>query len=88
MSIGTPGERGDILRLKRTNNYQLACLKHFEIMHPGALSVPNVEMDNVGNHPNAWFSASVSYHAKRTGTATNEIEEKAKAVSPEKVDEE
>lgn len=87
MSIGTPTERGDILRLKRTNNYQLACLKHFEIMHPGALSAPNVDMDNVGNHPNAWFSASLSYHAKRAGSATTEMEENTTAVSPEKADE-
>jgi DNA primase large subunit len=86
MAIGTPAERGDILRLKRSNNHQLACVKHFEVMHPSASSVPNIDLDNLGNHPNAWFSASASYHAKQT-SATTETELAAKMVSPEKMEE-
>jgi DNA primase large subunit len=86
LNIGTAADRGEILRLKRGNNHQLACLKHFEVMHPNALSVPNIDLDNVGNHPNAWFSASVSYHAKNSPTKPKEPDQKV--VSPEKLDSE
>lgn len=37
----------------------MACLKHFEITHPGAEAIIN--MEGVGNHPNAWFAASMAY---------------------------
>lgn len=86
MSVGTPAERSDILRLKRTNNFQLACLKHFEAMHPGAASMPNVDLVNLGNHPNAWFSASTSYHLKHGGGETSQTQQTPTAVSPEKME--
>lgn len=67
---------------KREGNYQLACTKHFETVHPGVLSLAagggggggqqqqggSVSLDGVGNHPNAWFSASVSYHNVKSGS--------------------
>ena len=60
-------DRNAILALKKNRNYQLACAKHFEVTHPNAANMPNVQLDNVGNHPNAWFAASVSYHAAAKG---------------------
>ena len=47
---------------KRMKNYNLACVRHFEVTHPGAVNVPGIQLDGVGNHPNAWFQASVGYH--------------------------
>lgn len=87
MKIGSPAERGEILRLKKSNNHQLACLRHFEVTHPNAKSKPDVELDNVGNHPNAWFSASVSYHAKGKDVQLEPEQRKVAAVSPEKMEE-
>mmetsp|Transcript_14158 Transcript_14158/g.21751 ORF Transcript_14158/g.21751 Transcript_14158/m.21751 type:complete len:499 (-) Transcript_14158:21-1517(-) len=56
-----------IMQHKKTKNYNLACVKHFEATHPGALSVPGIQLDGVGNHPNAWFQASTSYFALKEG---------------------
>lgn len=61
LSIGTSADRHAIVALKKSNDFQLACQKHFEIMHPGAASIVDVPLDNVGNHPNSWFRASVAY---------------------------
>jgi DNA primase large subunit len=84
LSIGTPADRGEILRLKRGHNYQLACLKHFEVVHPAATSMPNFTMENVGNHPNAWFSASVSYHSDKSPSNDVTTQEE-NSISPEKL---
>ena len=62
-------DRNAILALKKNRDYQLACVKHFEVTHPNAATTPNVQLDNVGNHPNAWFAASVSYHAAKKQVA-------------------
>jgi DNA primase large subunit len=64
MQIGTSAERQEILEQARKKQYQLACQRHFEVMHPQAKLMPEVSVDNVGNHPNAWFAASLSYRAK------------------------
>jgi DNA primase large subunit len=76
LHIGTPQDRATIMSLKKSNNFQLACQKHFEVMHPNASEMSNVSLDNVGNHPNAWFRASVAYHDQRqqatATTTTNE----------------
>jgi DNA primase large subunit len=54
----------DILQLKRANHFQLACVKHFELLHPPK-NLPSSKKINmhcdVGNHPNAWLAASVAY---------------------------
>lgn len=59
--IGDAASRHEILQLKTSGQFQLACLKHFEVSHPGAVSNDRVPMENVGNHPNAWFKASTAY---------------------------
>ena len=46
---------------KKNKMYQLACAKHFEVTHPGAAKTEGVDLDGVGNHPNAWFNSSVQY---------------------------
>lgn len=68
MRIGNSSDRDSILRLKKENNFQLACLKHFEVTHPGAATAVDVDVEGVGNHPNAWFMASVSYGRAKSGT--------------------
>ena len=55
---------------KRDGNFQLACARHFEAAHPGASSLGGaVNLDGVGNHPDAWFSSSVSYRNTKSGKA-------------------
>lgn len=56
----TVGDRDEMLRLARGQHYQLACAKHFEVSHKGAESL--ISLDGVGNHPNAWFAASMAYY--------------------------
>lgn len=80
LSIGTASDRSEIINLKKTHQYQLACVKHFQVAHPDAASRADVSMDNVGNHPNAWFRASVAYHKNpQAGDSKTEA-----VVSPEK----
>lgn len=74
LKIGNASEREAIMAHKRDGNFQLACAKHFEVMHPAAASLEGVNLDGVGNHPNAWFSASVSYHnAKSRNGASMDV---------------
>jgi DNA primase large subunit len=57
LQIGTEADRRELVQLASHDRHtQLACLRHFEIMHPG-----DKTMDNVGNHPNAWFRASMEW---------------------------
>jgi len=77
-----------IMQHKRMKNYNLACQKHFEATHPNAVSVPDVELDGVGMHPNAWFRASTSYHTvvNKSGGSNNtkiKTENNNNIVSPE-----
>lgn len=46
-------EMKTIIDKRRENLYQVACLRLFEAVHPNGVT------DNVGNHPNAFFSSSV-----------------------------
>lgn len=46
--------------MARTNNYGPACQRHFEVAHPKAEQMIN--MEGIGNHPNAWFEASRAYY--------------------------
>lgn len=92
LNIGNPQERGEILRLKQSQNYQLACLRHFEVMHPKATSISDLELENVGNHPNAWFGASINYQSKtkmaerKPVLSGSDMLITSVAVSPEKVE--
>jgi DNA primase large subunit len=75
LSVGDTRDRTEIIKLKQAGQYQLACLKHFHIRHPersgnGGTVVVNDLLDNVGNHPNAWFKASVAYQRATAGTTT------------------
>jgi DNA primase large subunit len=56
LQIGNESDRREIVQLAADQHPQLACLKHYNVMHPNA-----VETDNLGNHPNAWFRASMRY---------------------------
>jgi DNA primase large subunit len=70
LKIGSAIDRDAIMSHKRDGNFQLACARHFEAAHPGAASLGGaVNLDGVGNHPNAWFSSSVSYHNAKSGKA-------------------
>ena len=74
MNIGTPADRDAIMGLKRGNHFQLACAKHFEVTHPGAANMKDLSINGVGDHPNAWYAASVSYHAAKSGDGTKSSE--------------
>lgn len=41
-----------VMDKKRDNLYQVACLRLFETTHKNSIA------DNVGNHPNAYFTSS------------------------------
>ncbi len=54
--LGVQGsQQKAILAQQQSHNYQLACVEHFKVVHPG--DTPSES--NFGNHPNAWFNASV-----------------------------
>jgi len=61
LGVGTPSDRTAIVNLKKSNQYQVACQKHFEVMHPKVAEMSDISVNDVGNHPNAWFRASVAY---------------------------
>ena len=69
LKIGTPSDRTAIVNLQKSKHYNLACLEHFKVMHPKAETM-DISVDNVGNHPNAWFRASMAYKESETGGAT------------------
>lgn len=90
LKIGTPSDRSAIVNLQKAKHYNLACLEHFKVMHPKAESA-NIPVDNVGNHPNAWFRASMAYTEGESGgsdataIATTTVKDEPKApvaVSP------
>ena len=62
-------DRKEVLALKKAGHYGLACHKQFVAKHPKALEMSSeqVPLDNLGNHPNAWFRASRAYHAAMEG---------------------
>jgi Eukaryotic and archaeal DNA primase, large subunit len=70
LKIGTPNDRNAIVNLRKAKHYNLACLEHFKVMHPNAETMEGLSVDNVGNHPNAWFRASLAYKEHETGGRT------------------
>jgi DNA primase large subunit len=59
-------DRSAIMKHTKEKNFGLACQAHFNATHPEHASVKDdagkrIPMDNVGNHPNAWFMASTKY---------------------------
>jgi DNA primase large subunit len=52
----------------QSHQYQLACVEHFKAVNPISTTTSGAQVDNVGNHPNAWFHASVA-HSKAAADA-------------------
>ena len=50
-----PTKQKAVLAQMQSHNYQLACVEHFKAAHPGVMPSDG----GFGNHPNAWFQASV-----------------------------
>ncbi|CAB9523160.1 primase large subunit [Seminavis robusta] len=81
LKIGsTPGDRQAIVNLQKSKHYNLACLEHFKVMHPNQEALKDISVDNIGNHPNAWFRASLAYKEYETGGAGAENNEKEGAL--------
>ena len=51
----SPNDINAICESMASKNFGVACRRHFEALHPGA------DCDGVGNHPNAWYEASVAH---------------------------
>ena len=71
MQIGTSSDRADIINEKKKGNFTVACQKHFTAVHPQS-SGSGVDLSGVGNHPNAWYAASVAYNKLKHGTTTTD----------------
>ncbi len=69
LKIGSPSDRSEIMNLKKTKHFNLACQRHFQAMHPSAHTVPDLNLGGVGDHPNAWYAASVAYHGATSGSS-------------------
>jgi DNA primase large subunit len=78
------GDRDAILNHKQMKNFSLACIKHFEATHPNYSSVKDLPLNGVGDHPNAWFAASVKYREAKTTTKDTAVDslEKVDVVEP------
>jgi DNA primase large subunit len=61
-------EKQQILSKAKASHYGVACQMHFEAIHPGYTTMPDVRAEGVGNHPNGWFLASVQYHKAKNGS--------------------
>lgn len=64
-----PQQQKGIIAQQQSHNYQLACVEHFKVTHPNVDTNPQVQTDNLGNHPNAWFQASVAYEKATTSSS-------------------
>ncbi|EUD67933.1 DNA primase large subunit [Plasmodium inui San Antonio 1] len=56
----------NIMPLKKSNEYQMACVKFFMEMHPGSSA------DGVGNHPNSYYIESRKYYKSKATNGTSE----------------
>lgn len=59
----------EIVKLAKGGNYQLACQKHFDVVHPNWKSFNIRGADTAANHPNQWFQASADFHKALNGPA-------------------
>lgn len=64
----------EIMLLVQDKHYQVACRKYYSYMHNGN------EADNVGNHPNAYFDASMKYY---NDSSNNNRSVKTESESPQ-----
>lgn len=69
LGVSGPQQKA-IIAQQQSHNYQLACVEHFKVTHPNAENRLNAQIDNLGNHPNAWFQASVAYDKATGGSDT------------------
>jgi DNA primase large subunit len=69
----TAADRHEIMKLKQSHQYQLACMKQFEVQHPqyAKMTGSSSGSENLGNHPNAWFRASIVYKESQTSSSPN-----------------
>ena len=51
----------------KLGNYQLACQRHFDAVHPNWRSFKLSNAESAANHPNQWFAASVEFHKALSG---------------------
>lgn len=51
----------DMMELKASGHYQLACQRHFDVTHPDHKNYGIKNADGAANHPNGWYLASTSY---------------------------
>ncbi|KAJ8600125.1 hypothetical protein CTAYLR_003452 [Chrysophaeum taylorii] len=58
----SPPQAAELRQLSKSHNYQIACQRHFEFLHPGAAAADQEISAGVGNHPNAFFKASRAYY--------------------------
>lgn len=65
-------DQKNIMTQLQSHQYQLACMEHFKAAHP-ANNVSAAQVDNVGNHPNAWFHASVAYSKANAPTTSSDV---------------
>ncbi len=77
MKIGTVTERTQIMALKKNGHYNLACLEHLKATHPDISSMKNIDMKDVGSHPNSWYAASVAYNQVKNGVKKESVGEKS-----------
>jgi DNA primase large subunit len=52
----------EMVSLAKTGNYQLACQRHFNIMHPEHQDLDIQGSESAANHPNQWFQVSTQYY--------------------------
>lgn len=73
-------DQKSIVAQVQAHQYQLACVEHFKVMHPNT----TVQVDNVGNHPNAWFNASAAHQKADTTSSPDAARSSTEplAVSP------
>ena len=57
----------EIVKLAKTGNYQVACQRHFDVVHPNWRAYNIKTADGAANHPNLWFQASTEYHKALRG---------------------
>jgi DNA primase large subunit len=71
IKISNAADRSAIIKLKKSHQYQLACVEQFKIQHPNfstiGSSTQQVALENVGNHPNSWFRASILFKELQSG---------------------
>lgn len=78
-----PSQQKAIIAQQQSHNYQLACVEHFKAVHPtNGATERMVQVDNLGNHPNAWFHSSVAYHQAMNGGASPDSKDKGSNAGP------